>query len=59
MLWDGLGFFGTDHMKLGRLKGEKVDFCTFMKSPKSVGMSLLGIALATYIVIMEVGNLGE
>ena len=19
MLWDGLGFFGTDHMKLGRL----------------------------------------
>ena len=33
MLWDGLGFFGTDHMKLGRLEGEKVNFMTPFKSP--------------------------
>ena len=59
MLWDGLGFFGTDHMKLGRLKGEKVNFFTFLKSPRSVVMSILGLALAIYIIINEGSKLGK
>ena len=34
MIWDGVGFFGTDHFKLLRLQGEKVNFCTPFKSIK-------------------------
>lgn len=58
MLWDGLGFFGTDHMKLGRLKGEKVDFCTPFKSPRTAAISLLGAIFAIYIVLTEIQYLG-
>ena len=53
MLWDGLGFFGTDHMKLGRLKGEKVDFLTFFKSPKTLVFSILGLSLGIYLIFTE------
>ena len=58
MLWDGLGFFGTDHMKLGRLRGEKVNFCTFIKSPKSIALTLAGIGLGIYLLITELAKLG-
>ena len=58
MLWDGLDFFGTDHMKLGRLKGEKVNFLTPFKSPRTVMVYLLLFAISLYIVINEGKNLG-
>ena len=57
MLWDGLGFFGTDHMKLGRLQGEKVDFCTFFKSPKTLVLSLVGLSVAIYLILTEAKKL--
>lgn len=57
MVWDGLGFFGTDHMKLGRLQGEKVDFMTPFKSPRTMVLSLLLFTLALYILITELNNL--
>ena len=53
MLWDGLGFFGTDHAKLGRIKGEKVNFCTKFSSPRTLTMSLLGIILGIYLLYNE------
>ena len=59
MVWDGLGFFGTDHMKLGRLKGEKVTFCTFLTSPRSLIMTVLGLTIASYLILTEVDNLGK
>ena len=59
MLWDGLGFFGADHMKLGRLKGEKVDFCTPFKSPRILFIGLLGLGIGLYIVLTEIYNLGQ
>lgn len=57
MVWDGLGFFGTDHMKLGRLKGEKTNFCTFCKSPRTLVLSISLMALAVSIVINELNLL--
>jgi hypothetical protein len=51
MLWDGLGFFGTDHMKLGRLKGEKVNFCTFFSSPKTLLITLAAAIVGVYIFL--------
>ena len=59
MLWDGLGFFGTDHMKLGRLKGERVNFITPFKSPSTILISLFGISLMLYIILKEGSNLGK
>ena len=59
MLWDGLGFFGTNHTKLGRLKGEKVNFMTRFKSPNILIMSLVGTILTLYIIIQEGRNIGE
>lgn len=57
MLWDGLGFFGTDHMKLGRLRGEPVNFCTMFTSPRTLILSLLGLGIGIYIVITEAERL--
>ena len=57
MVWDGLGFFGTDHMKLGRLQGRPVTFFTFLTSPKSVILSTLGLAVALILIIGEVEKL--
>ena len=59
MLWDGLGFFGTDHMKLGRLEGEKVNFMTPFKSPRTLILYFLGLALMIYIIISEGRSLGK
>ena len=53
MMWDGLGFFGTDHKKLGRLQGQPVNFCTYFKSPRSIVMSILGLAVGTALVLSE------
>lgn len=58
MLWDGLGFFGTDHMKLGRLKGEKVDFSTPFRSPRTLIIGFLGVGIGLYIILSEISNLG-
>ena len=53
MLWDGLGFFGTDHAKLGRIKGEKVNFCTKFSSPRTLMISLLGLTLGIFLLYNE------
>lgn len=58
LLWDGLGFFGTDHMKLGRLRGEKVNFLTPFKSPNTIIGYIFLISVTLYIVLTEVSNLG-
>ena len=52
-MWDGLGFFGTDHKKLGRLQGETVNFCTYFKSPRSLVMTILGVSIGTFLVVTE------
>ena len=57
MLWDGLGFFGTDHMKLGRLKGEPVTFTTMFSSPRTLVLSLMLLGLGLYLVITEAEKL--
>ena len=53
MMWDGLGFFGTDHTKLGRLKGEKVDFSTPFKSPRTLVLYIMLLVLMIYIIVSE------
>lgn len=57
MVWDGLGFFGTDHMKLGRLKGEPVNFLTMFKSPKSLMLWFLTVGLFAYLIATEADKL--
>ena len=57
MLWDGLGFFGTDHMKLGRLKGEPVTFFTMCRSPRTLVLSLLLMGLGIYLIMTEAKKL--
>jgi len=58
MVWDGLGFFGTDHTKLGRLEGEKVTFWTPFKSYKVMILSTIGFIVATYVIVTEFNKLG-
>ena len=59
MIWDGVGFFGTDHFKLYRLQGEKVNFCTPFKSIKSVILYVLVAVLSIYILFTEISRLGS
>ena len=59
MLWDGVGFFGTDHFKLGRLVGEKVNFLTPFKSTKFVIIFGLGMFITIYILVTEISRLGN
>ena len=59
IMWDGMGFFGTNYMKLGRLRGEKVDFCTKFKSIKDIIIYTLTFAFAMYFVLTEIDKLGE
>lgn len=59
MLWDGLGFFGTDHMKLNRLQGEKVTFATPFKSPRTIIMTLLGLSIGSFLIITEAAKLNK
>lgn len=58
MVWDGLGYFGTDHTKLGRLEGEKVTFWTPFKSYKVMILSTIGFIVATYVIVTEFNKLG-
>lgn len=53
MMWDGLGFFGTDHDRLGRMKGEKVNFCTKFSSPRTLMISLLAFGVGLFLLITE------
>ena len=57
MLWDGLGFFGCDHTKLGRLKGEKVNFLTAFKSVRYVTLLMMAFAVTTYILVTELSKI--
>ena len=59
MLWDGLGFFGTDHYKLYRLRGEIVNFCTPFKSIEQLICIAVGLTITIYIILTEVTKLGE
>jgi len=59
MVWDGLGFFGTDHTKLNRLKGEKVNFWTPFKSYKVLILSTIGFIVAVTVILMEFNKLGK
>ena len=58
MIWDGVGFFGTDHFKLLRLQGEKVNFCTPFKSIKQVIIYILVTFITIYILYTEINKLG-
>ena len=58
MVWDGLGFFGTDHTKLGRLKGEKVNFFTPFKSYRLLILSTVGFLIACAVIFTEFNKLG-
>lgn len=53
MLWDGLGFFGTDHMKLGRLQGQKVTFLTPCKSPVKIMKTIVVLSIALFFISEE------
>lgn len=55
--WDGVGFFGFDHKKLGRLQGEPVRWYTRYKSIGYTLSLLLVSAFIIYIVVNEVVKL--
>lgn len=51
MIWDGLTFFSTEPMKLGRLRGEKVNFLTPLKSPEDLVIFLISFAVVLYLIL--------
>jgi hypothetical protein len=58
MMWDGLGFFGFSDTKLARLQGKKVTWCTPFLSWKNTPLLFIGLAVMTYIIVTEAGQLG-
>jgi len=54
LLWDGLGFFGFDETKLGRLEGKPVTFLTKFKSKRWVIISLISIVVVLVVVSSEI-----
>jgi len=49
MMWDGIGFFGMDTVKLKRLRGKKPGWCDSYRSPKR--------ALEAIIIIIVVATI--
>ena len=56
-IWDGLNFFGFATSKLGRLKGQKVNYCTQFTNLQWVLMTLLGLIVAIVILASELSTL--
>lgn len=59
MIWDGLGFFGFDNAKLGRLKGEPVTFTSKYKEPTKLSISIMMIIFVVYIILSQVAKIGK
>lgn len=59
MLWDGLGFFGTSHSKLGRLKGEKVDFTTKFSSIEYTVSLVFLITIILVVIFSFFSDIGH
>lgn len=57
MIWDGLDFFGTDFKKLGRLKGENVNFMTALKSPNDILKIAVMAIVALYFILTQFSQL--
>ncbi len=57
MMWDGLGFFGFDHPKLGRLGSEPVRWFTKFKSVYFTVSLIISATVIFYVVIMEASKL--
>lgn len=53
MLWDGLGFFGFDDRKLGRLEGKPVRYRDKFTSVQETPLMLIGIVVAIIIIAGE------
>ena len=60
MMWDGLGFFGTGHHKLGRLRVNKIEFQWWHKciEPTEMLILLISIGVFVYIIATEVVLIG-
>lgn len=59
MLWDGLGFFGTDTHKLGRNAGKKVGWCTKFENIAWVVTTSLWLICAVWILKSKSAKLGH
>lgn len=59
LLWDGIGFFGPMHHKLGRCEGKPVKFYDKFIEPDFLFMMTLSIAIPILVIIMEFRELGE
>lgn len=59
ILWDGVGFFGTDQHKLARLRGVAFKWFHKFRSVRLVIFNLLIIGLALYVIVTEVNKLGS
>ena len=59
LLWDGIGFFGTAHHKLGRCEGKPVHWYDKCFEPTYLIMLLISITVPTYIILTEFNELGE
>ena len=59
MLWDGLGFFGFDVAKLGRLKGEPVTYASKYKDTTKVSLTVSMIIFVIWVVITQVVKIGS
>ena len=59
MMWDGLGFFGFDNAKLGRLKGEPVTYATKYKDATKFTISIVTILFVLYVTFQQVIKLGQ
>lgn len=51
--WDGLGFFGFDETKLGRLRGQPVTLFTKFQSKKWVVVNFSTLFIIIYVIFSQ------
>ena len=57
MTWDGLGFFGFDDSKLGRLKGQPVRFWDKLKNKKWLLSALILFSVVIFVMTTELSKM--
>ena len=59
LLWDGLGFFGFDDNKLGRLEGKKPKWHDRFFNKRWLASNLILAAVLDYVLIGQYSTLGD
>ena len=56
MMWDGLGFFGFEDRKVGRLEGKPVRYSDKFTNVTGTPIMVIGHIIGIIIIVNEAGN---